>query len=157
MPSYLLSEVVNADPVASFDAIKQARDLFDVSLVSMLVRWVQLSHFPCATVAVSRTGSIKWGFVSEGFKRVGACRARRGESARSRDAAGFLKVDPSCLTYREGSGTGLAHHWIDTERKDISVDEFHVTIPYRQEFLTFITVDEDDVSGRCDFTDYDDD
>jgi hypothetical protein len=150
MPSYLLSGIVNEDPAPTLGLLKATRDQFRVSLTSMMVRWVQLSHFPCAAVAVSGSGRIKWGFVSEAFVEAGVFRARVGESVGSSDTRQFISVDPSVSRYREGQGQGLVHQWLQSDRKDIYVREFQVAIPYRRDVLVLVTADEDEVAGASD-------
>ena len=153
MPEFLLGPVVNDDPSPTLDTVKRARELFDVSLTSMIVRWVQLSHFPCAAISVLPSGQIRWGFVSEGFGRAGGFRSLRGTSLQSSMAKRFLAAEPTCTTFREGTGSGLAHHWIELARRDIGVDEFYLAIPYRQDMLVMVIGDEGEVAGDADDAD----
>jgi len=162
MPEFLLGPVVNDDPSATLDAVKAAREQFDVSLTGVLVRWVQLSHFPCATICVAPHGRIKWGFVSEGFGRARGYRSLRGAPMQSPDARKFLAAEPGCTKFREGSGVGVAHHWIDLPCGDLGVKEYYLSIPYRQDMMVFVVGDEDEVASLvendCDGNgDFDDD
>ena len=144
MPSKLVSPCVNLECEPTFEVIKRTAHQFDVSLTSMLVRWTQLSHFPCSTMSVSPHG-IDWGWVSEGFKRAKIYKVRRNEKLISEDARKFMLKDPKLLRYAEGQGLGLAHHWLKCERLDISIREFYAVIPYIQRMLVFIVADEEEV------------
>jgi hypothetical protein len=150
MPSHLLSSLVNEEPWPKFRRIKAAQEQYKVPLTSFLVRWAQLSHFPCATLCVSPAGVIRWGFVSEGFHRAGAYRALRDASVQSADARRFAALEPTFTKYREGQGKGYAEAWIDIDRCRISADEFYVTIPYRRDMLVLIVADENEVAGDDD-------
>ncbi len=52
MPEYLVAPRINRQTQASTASIKQVAKEFDVSLTSMMVRWTQLSDFPCATLCI---------------------------------------------------------------------------------------------------------
>lgn len=147
MPTQLLAPYVNHEPEPTFEIIKQAAHQFDVSITSMIVRWAQLSDFPCAAIFVSSRG-IDWGWVSDGFKRVKGYCARRNQALLSEDARKFMQEDTSFLHYREGKGLGLAHQWIDFDISNISVQEFYAIIPYNKRMLVFISADENEVSER---------
>ena len=114
---------------------------------SMIVRWAQLSDFPCAGMCVSSKG-IDWGWVLDGFKRVKGHRVRRNKPVLSEDARKFMQQDSSFLHYREGKGLGLAHQWIEFDISDISVQEFYAVIPYNRSMLVFISADESEVSKQ---------
>lgn len=143
-PRYLLGPRVNCELNATVDTIKSAASDFDVSLTGMMVRWTQVSHFPCATLCL-RGGQIQWGFVSEAFRNAGFWRARRGQRPTSRPALRFLDADRDASRYREGHGQGFSTDWIESDGKRVSVDEFYVVIPYSRCTLVFLTADEDDL------------
>lgn len=144
MPKYLVSPVINAETDATIESVKMAASQFDVSLTSMMVRWTQLSHFPCATICV-RDGLIQWGFVSEAFRGCGLWKARRSIALSGRDSRAFLAAEPSCGTFREGSGTGLAAAWLEGECDPVDVKESYLAIPYSRCMLVFLTADENDL------------
>lgn len=144
LPKYLVAPCVNTELDASIASIKDAAARFDVSLTSMLVRWTQLSHFPCATLCV-REGVIQWGFVSEAFRRCGLWRARRLAAIRGASAKRFYVSDPSCLAFREGQGTGRASDWMEGDCPVIDVRESYLVMPYCRSMLTFVCADEDDL------------
>ena len=148
LPRYLVSPRVNFDQSARLADIKDAAAQFDVSLTSMMIRWTQLSHFPCATLRVS-DGMIKWGFISESLRECGFWRARRSAIVGC-NARGFLAVDPSLAFYREGEGEGLAQNWLDGECDQLDVRESYVAIPYSQSLLIFICADERDIPSQGD-------
>jgi len=152
MPKYLVGPHANCEPDATIESIKQAAGAFDVSLTSMMVRWTQLSHFPCATLCV-RDGVIQWGFGSEAFRECGLRRCKRGIAPVSGDAKRFVALDPSCATFREGQGTGRAQHWLEGDCDPIDVQEFYLVIPYSRCVMAFVTADQDDLPSNWDDND----
>ncbi len=151
MPTHLLAPCVNHEPNPTFEIIKQTANKYDVSMTSMIVRWAQLSDFPCAAIFASSKG-IEWGWVSDGFKRVKGYCVRRNKELISKDARKFIQQESNFLHYREGKGLGLAHEWIEFDILDISVQEFYAIIPYNRRMLVFIIADENEVSEHlnCD-------
>ncbi len=143
MPRYLADKTINAGP-GTLKAIQAARDLFEVSLISMMVRWVQISNYPCA-MCVVQARNIQWGFTSEPFKKAGAYRVLRGKPVTSRSGRELLETEPSLGYYREGKGSGLAERWLDFECDGLWVEEYFVVIPSLQQLLVFLTADEGDV------------
>ncbi len=143
MPRFLADNTINAGP-GTLKALQAAKDLFEVSLTSMMVRWVQVSNYPCAMCLV-RDGKIGWGFTSEAFKKAGAYRVHRGKPVTSRTVRTFLDAEPSLTCYREGEGWALAERWLDFDRDGLGVVEHFVVIPSLQQLLVFLTADEDDV------------
>jgi len=149
MPKYLLGKIVNRIPPA-MKSVKQACSQFQVSLTSMLVRWVQLCDFPCAVASI-RHGTIEWGFCSPGFKRAGVFKIKRDAPVSSRAAKAFVGEDASFAVFREGEGCSDVSHWITNDELRVVVTEQYLVIPSTQQMLVFITADEDDV---CDGRDY---
>lgn len=149
MPEYLLSPVINLNLDATVEGIKHAAVDFDVSLTGMMVRWTQLSHFPCATLCI-RHGHIEWGFVSEAFRRSGLWKARRGGSVKSTNAKKFFARDPSCARFREGRAEGLAQHWLEGECIPIPLEESYAAIPYSHCVMVFLAADEGDLPTAWD-------
>lgn len=149
MPSHLLGLRVNCELDATVDTIKNAATDFDVSLTGMMVRWTQVSHFPCATLCI-RDGIIQWGFVSESFRKAGFWRARRNHKPTSRQGSAFLSLHLRLSEYAEGSGRGFSTDWIESDGKRVPVDEFYVVIPYSRCVLVFLTADEDELPKRWD-------
>lgn len=149
MPKYLVGPRVNSEPDATMACIKQAANDFDVSLTSMMVRWTQLSHFPCATLCI-RNGQIQWGFGSGAFKEVGLWRCKRGVPPISADAKRFLASESSCARFREGSGSGRAQHWLEGDCDPVDVQEHYLVIPYSQCVMVFVTAEEGDLPSRWD-------
>ncbi|MBL9149855.1 MAG: ImmA/IrrE family metallo-endopeptidase [Phycisphaerae bacterium] len=141
MPGYLVSPIINSDAEATVESIKLAADRFDVSLTSMMVRWAQLSHFPCATLCI-RDARIQWGFVSDAFRSCGLWKAKRAVAISGWDARAFLAEDSSCGTFREGSGTGWAADWLEGESDPVDVQESYLAIPYSRCMLVFLTAEE---------------
>lgn len=141
MPKFLVNELVNRE-APNLESVKKAREVFDVSLTSMLVRTVQVSDFPCAMCSV-REGRIEWGFTSSAFKRAGAYKVNRGQKVSSRGACKFIGEDLS--RYREGYGWGEADAWLEWENGRLDVAEHYVAIPSVNQVLIFITAQEDEV------------
>ena len=146
MPSHILRQTINEDSEVTLDFLKEVRATYEVPLVSMLVRWTQLSDFPCATICLSPNGVIAWGFVSEGFARGGIFKALRGAVASSQNAHRFVAAEPTLGKYREAVADGYADHWLDTSRRRLSVRENYVAIPYRRQAFVFVTASEDEIA-----------
>ena len=142
MPSYMLSPRINqlADPTLK-DIRMLAKD-FDVSMTSMMVRWVRLSDFPCGVFSFGAEG-IRWGWVSDAFARMGAFRKHKGP-VRSPGAVKFLNAG-ALTRYREGESSGYLHDWVETDESGLGVQEFYAVIPYAGYALVFITAAEDDL------------
>lgn len=149
MPKYLVAPVINTNTEATVESVKLAAARFDMSLTSMMVRWTQLSHFPCATLCV-RQGRIQWGFVSEAFRACRLWRAQRSVAISGRDAKAFLADDPSCGSFREGSGQGRASNWLEGESDPVDVQESYVVIPYSRCMLVLLTAEECDLPSGWD-------
>lgn len=144
MPKFLLGPLINQEEDVTIGSIKAAASTFDVSLTSMMVRWTQLSHFPCAAVCVRRS-QIQWGFVSEGFARGRLWRCLKGRQISSVDSKTFYACDPSLAVFREGSGTGYAHNWLEGGADRISVQEHYLVLPYSQCMMVFLVADDADI------------
>ncbi len=147
MPSYLLSPIINQIIEPTLEHVRETATLLDVSFTSLLVRWVQLSHFPCAAVCV-RKNRIQWGFASETFKTAGLYRAKFGQTITGQDAGKFIATDPSFTRFRLGQGVGLAKNWLDWQGERIPVNEFYMVIPYSKNLMVFAVADEDDLPQR---------
>ncbi len=147
MPKYLLGQIVNRNP-PNMNLVKQARGQFEVSLTSMLVRWVQLCDFPCAVASI-RSSAIEWGFCSPGFKRAGVFKVKRGAPVSSRTAQAFMGEDVSFSKFREGEGYSDVSHWVENDDLRFVVEEQYLVVPSTQQMLVLITADEDDIfNGR---------
>ena len=69
MPSRLMRPKVNAGEL-SFARVKDIAKTFKTSLVSTMIRSVQLSDFPCAVVAI-RDARVAWSFLSASLNDAG--------------------------------------------------------------------------------------
>lgn len=143
MPGYLLSPYINRHEDPSLASIKTAASDFDVSMTSMMVRWTQLSHFPCAAISI-RNQRIDWGFVSEGFRRARYWRARRAQAVSSAAALRFSGT-ADLSSYRDGQGTGSTNQWLESDQSPVPVQEFYAIIPYSQTMMVFLVADERDL------------
>ena len=149
MPRFLLRRTVNAT-APKLAAVRAARDDFQVSLTSTMIRWVELCDFPCAVVSC-REGRVEWGFTSPGFKQAGGWRVRRGEGLGSRHAQEFFDEDTTLQEYREGEGWSVADRWIELERRGVEVHEDYLVVPSTQQMLVFLTASEDDLDSNADW------
>jgi hypothetical protein len=149
MPEYLVGPRVNCELDATISSIKQTANEFDVSLTSMMVRWTQLSDFPCATLCL-RDGRIQWGFVSRSFQRCGLWKAKRGVTPNSSDARKFSALDSTYASFREGAGIGIAQDWLEGDCDQIDVQEFYLAIPYSRCLMVFVAAEENDLPSRWD-------
>ncbi|MCC6361273.1 MAG: ImmA/IrrE family metallo-endopeptidase [Phycisphaerales bacterium] len=146
MPQYLVAPHVNCEPDATMASIKEAAAEFDVSLTGMMVRWTQLSHFPCAAICV-RQNRIEWGFVSESLREARIWSVRRGRNPMGEDFSKFAAQDPSLGFYREGQGAGFARQWLDGDTGQLDVREYYAAIPYSQATMVFLVADEADLAS----------
>ena len=149
MPAYLLRPIVNAQNFVTRERFHQTRKLFEVSLTGMLVRWTQLSDFPCATIAI-KDGVVQYGWVSSALRQRGMFRIRRGERATCKAAKSFITDDISATRYREDSGSGTMANWIDFDEYRLSTEEHYFAIPHSGTVWVLITADEKDLRDRFD-------
>ncbi|QEG41323.1 ImmA/IrrE family metallo-endopeptidase [Roseimaritima ulvae] len=149
MPKFLLGKIVNR-AAPTLDAVKQARDMFQVSLTSMLVRWVQLCDFPCAVASI-RGEKVGWGYCSTGFKNVGIYQIIRGTRVSSRNAKEFISQDSSFTNFREGSGYSDISRWVGNANQKCVVTEQYLVVPSTQQMLVFLTAEEEDIANDRDW------
>jgi Zn-dependent peptidase ImmA (M78 family) len=144
MPGYLLRPYVNKKNFVTLDEFHEIRTLFKVSLIGMLVRWTQLTDFPMATVAI-KNGKIRYGWVSEALRKRGAYKVRKGEACRGKEAKAFIQSEPSLERYRNATGAGSIHNWIDFDRMRLLTQEFYFAIPYTKTVWVFVMADENEL------------
>lgn len=149
MPSYLLRSIINQQNFVSLSDIHDARQSFQVSLTGMLVRWTQLSDFPCATIVI-RDRQIQFGWISPALRERGAYSLLRGSTIRGRDACKFLDFDPSIATYRDGTGSGSLVNWIDYDEVRLLTEEHYFAVPHTRTVWVLVTADENDLASRWD-------
>jgi Zn-dependent peptidase ImmA (M78 family) len=142
MPSDMLAPVVNKIPEPDLAVIKQVAGSFNVSLTSMILRWVKLSDFPCAVFSVAPAGIIEWAWPSEAMARIGRCHKKKAIA--STEALQFVK-STDLAKYTEGHGKGVFGCWAETEYTELSVEEFYAAMPYRNSTLIFIFAYEDEL------------
>lgn len=147
LPRKLARPYVNQESAPDLEAVKGLAEAFDVSMTSAMLRWVELSDFPCGVASVSN-GRIAWGGISEGFRRAGAFKLRWGQAVSSTDTEQFIAKDPSGSRYREGEGSGYVHHWIDWDGGRVNVVEHYAAIPYSRSVLVLFSADENDLPTR---------
>ena len=141
MPANMLSPIINKLEL-SRESIKQTASDFQVSLTSIMLRWVKLSHFPCGLFSVDWQGNILWGWVSEPLAEIHAYDKR--DKLQSGDGSAFLtKVDHT--QYQDGEGQGLLRDWVNTKHTSVSVQENYFVIPATKNMLVFIRAYEDEI------------
>jgi len=142
MPSHILSARVNKEAKPDLRIIKDVAQQFQVSLTSMMIRWVKLSDFPCGVFSVTSNG-IEWGWISDALVKAGVHRRKKGV-VQSPEAKKFI-LSASMEQYREGHGLGLLHYWAETEDLNLSINEFYAIIPYTKNMLVFFHGYEDEL------------
>jgi len=149
MPSSLLRSTVNRENFVSLSDFHAARRAFQVSLTGMLVRWTQLSDFPCATIA-TREGQIQFGWVSRALRDRGAYSLLRNTPVRGREARAFIEADPGVRVYRDGTGSGALRNWIDFDEMRLLTEEHYFAIPHTRTVWVLVTADENDLQSAWD-------
>jgi len=144
MPASLLRKRVNAVNFPTISDMMDARRSFDVSLTGMLVRWAQLSDFPCATIATSG-GRILFGWVSEAFRNLGCFRVRKSHLPECRYFERFVSANKPVQTYRQGEGSGSTDYWLDWDDKTVDTAEHYFAIPHSNQIWVHLTVDENEL------------
>ena len=144
MPRYLFRRIVNRSNFPSLRDIKAVRQTFQVSLTGMLVRWTQLSDFPCATIA-TKAGRIQFGWISQPLRDRGAWNLRRGQAVTAKDASAFIQSDPGATDYRDGTGSGAVNNWIDFDQVRLLTEEHYFAIPHSGCVWVLMTADEDEL------------
>jgi hypothetical protein len=145
MPNYLLRTFVNRNNFVTQETFLEVRSKFSVSLTGLLVRWVQLSDFPCAVI-VARGGKIRYGWVSKSLRSCGAYRIRKGGEVVGKAASQFINSDISASKYRSATGSGAMRNWIDFDDVRLSTEEHYFAIPHTGTVWCLATANEDDLS-----------
>lgn len=146
MPSRLFAWRLNED-APSLDRIRELASLFETSLMATLFRAVHLSDFPCALVSV-KDGSVRWSFTSTPLMDERCYPPERGplKSTKAADAwrsfqNGETEIEP---------GYGQIQSWFraydDEDLLGVNVREEYLALPWRDDLLMFLTVDEDELS-----------
>lgn len=146
MPGFLLRRAINQQNFVSLMEFLNIRRQFQVSLTGMMVRWVQLSDFPCATIAI-RNGKILYGWLSKTLREHGAWRLRKGAKIRGRNALEFVDGDPQVNRFRKGEGSGAMFNWIDFDNRRLPTQEFYFAIPHSQTTWVLAIADENDLTA----------
>jgi len=142
MPSRILSPLINSIPEPNLPKIKDLAGKFQVSLTSMMLRWVKLSHFPCGVFSVDPDGTIAWGWLSDPLMEINS--SKKHDRIDSKDAGKFL-ASSSFDTYSESAGKGLLSNWVSTQHDRLSVEECYCIMPYFRSLLVFIYAYEDEL------------
>lgn len=147
MPGQVFRPRINQSNFPSRSAIQDVRRDFHVSLTGMLVRWVQLSDFPCVVVGV-KGGKIAFGWVSERLRSRGIFQLRRGRPVLGRDVQRFINQDPSVGEYRTDSGSGAIKNWMDYDSARLETEEHYFAVPHTGTVWVIAFCDEDEMESR---------
>ena len=142
MPSRILSPIINKASEPKLPIIKEVANSFQVSLTSMMLRWVKMSHFPCGVFSVDPDGTIAWDWLSEPL--IGINSSRKNNRIASKDAKKFT-ASSSFEKYEEGAGKGFLSDWVNTPHDKLSVEKTYCTMPYFRSILVFIYAYEDEL------------
>lgn len=142
MPSQMLSPIINKIPEPTLGTIKEVAGKFQVSMTSIMLRWVKLSHFPCGVFSVNPNGTIAWAWTSEPLIEIKSF--HKNNTIASQDAKNFI-ASSTFERYKEGSGKGLLNNWVSTPYNDLSVEESYCIIPYFRSMLVFVYAYEDEL------------
>ncbi|WP_146564539.1 ImmA/IrrE family metallo-endopeptidase [Posidoniimonas corsicana] len=143
MPKQLLRRFVNAENFPTIERIKEVRNLFSVSLTGLLVRWTQLSDFPCLTVA-ARGDEILFGWASESLRSQGVWGVRRGERAVGKEFQSFVRHSQTGGGYRESKANGALYSWAEHEGRRLLTQEHYFYIPHTGMSWCLVMADEQD-------------
>ena len=139
----MLKPRINKQNFPDFTKILEVRKEFDVSLTGLLVRWTQLSDFPCATIA-THNGQIKFGWVSEAFRKIGCYRVDRGHVPECSYFRRFVKRNSPVTRYEQSDGAGGTEYWLRYDKRSFETEEFYFTIPHSGLIWVFLVCDEND-------------
>ena len=147
MPKRLIRPMVNAGEL-SFSRAKEIAGAFKTSIVSTLIRGVQLSDFPCAVVGV-RNATIAWSFLSPALKEAGCYPLPTKNPLPSSGARLWRELTASPKPRYECDG--ILSDWFRTYDKD-HLSEFLIRVEARWislmgTFLVLLTADEDDITA----------
>ena len=150
MPGYLLRPLINHANFPPLEYIHQIRKQFQVSLTGLLVRWTQLSDFPCVTIAI-KDKKIQYGWISKSLRDLGAYAVLRGNTVKGRDALTFIDQDPEVRRFRHATGNGAIINWVDFDQVRLLTEEHFFAIPHTGTVWVIATADENDLN----YGDYD--
>lgn len=142
MPSRILSPFINSVSEPDLSKIKEVANKFHVSLTSMMLRWVRMSHFPCGVFSVNTDGTIAWGWTSDSL--IGINSFRKNNGIASKDSKKFV-ASSTFDRYSEGAGKGFLSNWVSTPHDRLSVEEIYCIMPFFHSMLVFIYAYEDEL------------
>ena len=160
MPRDAFSEQLNAEE-PSLDVIQELAANFQTSIVATLYRAANRSHFPCAVVCV-KDGNAAWCFSSPPLIDAGCypperapLQSKKALAAWNSQQQGVTDLFPAYSQVRS---------WFRTYDKEellgVNVKEEYLALPWRNDILIFLTINEDELAealGNNDDSDDDDD
>ncbi len=147
MPRRLVGPIINRTEL-SLNAIIEASDLFQTSVVSTGIRSVQVTDFPCGLAAI-KNGRIAWTFVSEALIEAGCY-----PGDRSAEVSGSALKEWENFrmgNYSQSNHSGFIGRWFRTYDRgdkldDICLTEEYLPAPVMNTLLVLLTVDENDLN-----------
>lgn len=145
LPTCLVRPVVNEEEL-SLRRVEEIAADFETSLVSTMLRSVQLSDFACAVVGI-QDGAIAWGFRSQALIDAGLYPPARG-------GAGSPLCDEQWADFQAGcaeraAGSAFTGQWFRTYERDeldgLHVDEHYLPVFSMGTLLVLLSVPEDEI------------
>jgi len=145
MPSRLMRESVNESEL-TIDRVIDLASRFEASLVSTIIRTVQLSDFPAAVVGI-RDGSVKWSFQADCLVPAGCYPPQRGPVL---SATARKKWDAFIAGDNEQTmGHAYLREWFRTYDRDrlesLPVTEHHLPVSVMETLVVLLTIPEDEL------------
>lgn len=150
IPTRLAGPIVNEEEL-SITRVEEIASCFETSLVSTMLRCVQLSDYPCAVVGV-QDGAIAWSFCSQALIEAGLYPPERGATG-----------SPECIdqwsAYQSGiakktRGSAFARQWFRTYDRDylesIHVDEYYLPVYSMKTLLVLLSMPADEIPQNDD-------
>ena len=150
MPSRLMRPKVNAGEL-SFARVKDIAKTFKTSLMSTMIRSVQLSDFPCAVVAI-RDARVAWSFLSASLNDAGCYPLQGGAPLPSSATRLWEQLTSGPKPRYECDG--LLDEWFRTYDRDLLsgllVHSEARWVESMGTFLALVTADESDLNPEDD-------
>ena len=119
---------------------------FETSLVSTMLRSVQLSDFPCAVVAI-QDGAIAWGFRSQALIDADLCPPARGGTGPPLCVEQWADFQAGCA--QKATGSAFVGQWFRTYERDeldrLHGDEHYLPVFSMGTLLVLLSVPEDEI------------
>lgn len=131
----------------TLDRVRVLADVFETSLTAALFRAVNLSDFPCAVTSM-RDGEVRWTFMSAPLINArcypperGPLRSPKAINAWHAHQNGTTEIEPAYGQVRSWFRT-----YDDEDLPGVNVREEYLALPWRDDLLMFLTLDEDELA-----------